>query len=190
MSKPLPEVFEAHNILDADLPKSGKGCVIKLKSGVEIHCDLAIKETVMSDGRRGVFEQNIADSLDEYMSAHYYDVAVKETEYQQQQAVYNREITAAGERLESLMEMGVVKYELQQLPRMGKMLVKLQMTNNAVNAFYADYSPLFDDDEYIKQAVEHLKSHQDLWSLPSDGKQLAANASIINKPAPSKILKL
>lgn len=190
MSMTLPSVFEAHNILDADLPKTGKGCVIKLKSGVEIHADLHIKETVMSDGRRGVFEANIAEALDEYMNAHYYDVAVKEADYQQQTTVYNRQVAAAGERLESLKEMGVVKYELQHLPRMGKMLVKLQMTNKAVNAFYADYSPLFDDDEYVKQAVEHLKAHQDLWSLPSDGKQLAANASVINKPAPSKILKL
>ena len=189
MSMTLPAVFEKHGIFDADIPTSGKGAVIKLQSGAEIHADLHIKETVMSDGRRWVFEANIAEALDEFMSNKSYEISVHQVQYEQQLSAYNREVAAAGERLEIMKEMGIVKTEVEHLPRLNKKLVKLYMSDGSIKPFYTVYNPLFNDDEYISQAVMNMKEHPEEWTLPSDGKQLTANASIINKPVPSKVIK-
>lgn len=191
MSKTLPQVFESHDIFDATIPDSGKGCVIKMKSGSEIHCSLHIKPTVMSDGRSGVFEANKAEALDEFMNQHHYDIAVHKVQYEQELRVYNDQTQKAGERLDLMKEMGITKYEVTHLTRLNKALVTFTMTDGKVHPFYIDHDVWLDDEGYATAAAQQIKEMPELWALPSDGSQLMTNSvrEAINK-TPSRILKL
>lgn len=189
MSKTLIQVMESHGIYDVTIPDSGKGCEIQMKSGAVVHCDLAIKPTALPDGRKGVFEANKAEALDWYMQNHFYDIAVKETEYQQKISVYQREIKQVNEQAEMLREMGIASYELKHLPRLNKMFIEAKMSDGGAQPFYCDFGPHKVEADYMTEFIEYFKGKPELWRKPCEG-ELSTNAKKIVNDVPSRIIML